>query len=64
MFCPKAHPARVRTGMTKRAICVELPTAMPMASSILFLTATVTMCGWVGMKGGSEWGKEGMWEGR
>jgi len=42
IFCPRAHPARVREGMTRRAICVELPTAMPMASSIRFLAATVT----------------------
>lgn len=43
MSCPKAQPASVRDGMTKRAIWVELPTAMPIASSILFLAATVTV---------------------
>ena len=44
MSCPRAQPARVREGMTRRAIWVELPMAMPMASSIRFFAATVTVC--------------------
>jgi hypothetical protein len=39
---PMAHPSRTMRGVTKRAICIDEPTATPIARSILFLIATVT----------------------
>lgn len=42
MFAPNGQPIMTMRGVTKRAICMEEPTATPIAKSILSLMATVT----------------------
>ena len=42
MGCPMIHPIMTIKGVTKSAICIEDPTATPMAKSILSFIATDT----------------------
>jgi len=42
MSLPIIQPSRTINGVTKSAICIEEPTATPIARSILSFTATVT----------------------
>ena len=39
---PMIQPSKTMRGMTSKAICIEEPTATPIARSILSLIATVT----------------------